>query len=110
MNNHSSDERLARLEGINERVLYELGDIKADVRHSHAELKSEIQLNRAEMLAMRTELKSEIAESRVEARESVKDSRDSIKELRSDFRWMLGAQLTSTLALVALMVRGFGWM
>jgi hypothetical protein len=85
MNNHTSDERAARIEGILERVLYEIGDIKGDLRD-----------NRAEGRETRAELKKEIQESRAES--------------RNDFRFLLGALLTVALGLLAVMARVFGWM
>jgi hypothetical protein len=77
MNNHNNDERIARVEGVMERVLYEVADLKVDVRTT------------------RTELQKEIQETRSES--------------RHDFRFLLGAQLTTALALVAVMAKVFGW-
>jgi hypothetical protein len=78
MNNHASDERIARVEGAMERVAYEVGDLKGDLRE------------------MRVELKKEIHELHAES--------------RHDFRFLLGSQLTTALALVAVMAKGFGWL
>jgi hypothetical protein len=45
--------------------------------------------------------------------DEVKDLRSETRELRSqsrqDFRFLLGTQLTTALALVAVMAKGFGW-
>jgi hypothetical protein len=91
MNNHSENERIARLEGVTERVLYEVGDLKQDLRHSHMELKGEIAANRVEIL-----------DSRNEARESA-------LEARRDFRLLLGVQITSSLGLATMIARIGGW-
>jgi hypothetical protein len=73
-------------------VLYEIGDIKGDLRDNRAEVRE----TRAEGRETRAELKKEIHESRAES--------------RNDFRFLLGALLTVALGLIAVMARGFGWM
>lgn len=95
MNNHSNDERIARLEGTTERILVELVQVRGEARHSHDELKGHIirsaDANRSEMKELRTEV------------------RDTTKELRRDIRLLLGVQFSLSLALVGVMAKGFGW-
>ena len=114
MNNHRNDERVARLEGGMERTLGALSELKSqqqagrdDLARAREKLEDDISKNRLELKGdierSRLELKREVAESRQESRESV-------KELRRDFRMLLGFQLSSTVALIAAMAKGFGWM
>ena len=85
MNNHNSDERIARLEGISERSLVEIGDLKTETRS----------------------LRSELRDTRAGLRSEIQDLRG---EHRQDFRFLVGLQLTTTLALIAVMAKGFGWL
>jgi hypothetical protein len=85
MNNHNSDERTARLEGISERSLVEISELRTDTR----------------------ELRVDMHDTRAELRSEIQDLR---REHRQDFRFLVGLQLTTTVALITVMAKGFGWL
>lgn len=95
MTSHNNDERIARLEGVNERILVEMTDLKAEGRQTRAEMNAGLRENREEIRSESNAIRGEIAEVR--------------REARNDVRMLIGFQLTTTLALLAVMSKGFGW-
>ena len=94
--------RIASLEAITESTGKALEELRRRVDEGFRELRCEIRDSRAEfnnrLTETRTELRSEIRDTRYE-------SNERYKELRETFRWLIGIQVTTLLAVLGLLAR-----
>lgn len=98
--------RIASLEAITESTSKALEDLRRRVDDGFREIRGEIRDMRAEFNDRINDLRSEM---RLEIRDVRNESNDRHKELRSEmrdmFRWMVGIQITTLLAVLGLLAR-----
>lgn len=98
--------RIASLEAITESTGKALEELRRRVDEGFKELRCELREMRAEFSErisdLRTEMRSEIRDVRNESNERYKELRTEIREM---FRWLIGIQITTLLALLGLLAK-----
>ena len=98
--------RIASLEAITESTGKALEELRRRVDEGFKELRCELREMRAEfsdrISELRTEMRSEIRDVRNEANERHKELRTEMREM---FRWLIGIQITTLLALLGLLAK-----
>lgn len=98
--------RIASLEAITECTAKAVEELRRRVDEGFRELRCELREMRAEFSerinGLRWEMRSEIRDVRNESNERYKELRTEMREM---FRWLIGIQITTLLALLGLLAK-----
>lgn len=100
------EQRIASLEAITESTAKALEELRRRVDEGFRELRCDLREMRAEfsdrISDLRSEMRSEIRDVRSESNERNKELRTEMREM---FRWLIGIQITTLLALLGLLAK-----
>lgn len=101
--------RIASLEAITESTAKALEDLRRRVDEGFREIRCEMREMRIEfsdrLNELRAEMRSEIRDVRNESNERYKEIRTEMREM---FRWLIGIQITTLLAVLGLFAKSAG--